>query len=95
MFFLGGYFPTAPESANEYFSGQQPSQQQPGIGRTGRVTLTSGYLNIRNAPTTTAPIIGMAPNGATVNIIEQAEDWYRINYNGTDGYVSGQYIRVQ
>lgn len=79
-------------SINEYFT---TAAQPPGTGRTGRVALTSGYLNIRNGPATTAPIIGMAPNGATVNIIEQVGDWYRINYNGIDGYVSGQYINVQ
>lgn len=84
------------DSANEYFNstGQQPSQQ-PGAGRTGRVVLSSGYLNIRNGPSTNAPVIGMAPNGATVNITEQVGDWYRIIYNGIDGYVSGQYVRAQ
>lgn len=79
-------------SANEYFA---MAPQQPGAGRTGRVVLTSGYLNIRNGPNLSAPVIGMAPNGATVNIIEQVGDWYRINYNGIDGYVSGQYINIQ
>lgn len=88
------------DSVNEFFSGQgQPSQQQPGqppaTGRTGRVTLSSGYLNIRNGPSTNAPVIGMVPNGATVNITEQVGDWYRINYNGIDGYVSGQFVRAQ
>lgn len=87
------------DSINEYFSGQQPIQQQPGqqpaTGRTGRVTLTSGYLNIRNGPSTNAPVIGMVPNGATVNITEQVGDWYRIMYNGTDGYVSRQFVRAQ
>lgn len=83
------------DSANEYFSGAGVQPSQPGTGRTGRVTLTSGYLNIRNGPSTNAPVIGMAPNGAIVNITEQVGDWYRINYNEVDGYVSGQYIRVQ
>lgn len=80
------------DSANEYFSGMGIQPSQPGAGRTGRVALTSGYLNIRNGPSTNAPVIGMAPNGAVVNITEQVGDWYRINYNGIDGYVSGQYI---
>ncbi|MGD9568481.1 MAG: N-acetylmuramoyl-L-alanine amidase [Sedimentibacter sp.] len=86
------------DSINEFFSGQQPSQQQPqqpATGRTGRVTLTSGYLNIRNGPSLNAPVIGMAPNGATLTITEQVGDWYRIMYNGIDGYVSRQYVRVQ
>lgn len=98
------------DSINEYFSGQQPQTgqpaqpsqpqqpqppgQQPGTGRTGRVTLNSGYLNIRNGPATSGEVIGMVPNGASVRIIEQVGDWYRINYNGIDGYVSGQYVRV-
>ena len=88
------------DSINEYFSGQQaqpgqPQQpQQPGR-RTGRVTLTSGYLNIRNGPSTNAPVIATAPNGATLTITEQVGDWYRILYNGIDGYVSRRYVRVQ
>lgn len=92
---------TLADSINEYFStaGQIPGRPSTGqptpTGRTGRVTLTSGYLNIRNGPSTDAPVIGMAPNGAVVNIMEQVGDWYRINYNGTDGYVSGQYLTVQ
>lgn len=83
------------DSLNEYFSGEGAQPSEPATGRTGRVTLTSGYLNIRNGPSTNAPIIGMVPNGAAVGITEQVGDWYRINYNGTDGYVSAQYISVQ
>ncbi len=60
----------------------------------GRVTLNSGYLNIRNGPSINNPIIGMAPNGANVVIIQRVGDWYQINYNGINGYVFGQYIRT-
>lgn len=87
------------ESINEYFSTGQPQTppqtpgQQPGGGRTGRVALTSGYLNIRNGPSTNAPVIGMVPNGATLTITETVGAWYRILYNGIDGYVSRQYVR--
>lgn len=83
------------DSVNEYFTATPQQPQQPGTGRIGRVTLSSGYLNIRNGPSTNAPVIGMAPNGATVNITEQVGDWYRIMYNGIDGYVSGQFISEQ
>lgn len=94
------------DSANQYFSGTQPQNgtapqpstippattPQPGTGQTGRVTLSSGYLNIRNGPALSGEIIGMIPNGATVRITEQVRDWYRIIYNGIDGYVYGNYI---
>lgn len=80
---------TIAESVNQYFSG---AQQEPGTGETGRVTTAGGYLNIRNGPALTGEIIGMAPNGAIVIITEQVGEWYRILYNGIDGYVFGEYI---
>lgn len=85
------------DSINEYFttSEQPPRPQQPQQPGTGRVTLTSGYLNIRNGPSINAPVIATAPNGAILTITEQVGDWYRILYNGTDGYVSRRYVRVQ
>ncbi|WMJ75891.1 MULTISPECIES: SH3 domain-containing protein [unclassified Sedimentibacter] len=89
---------TLAESVNEFFAGAQPEVQpemQPGAARTGRVTLSSGYLNIRNGPSLNAPVIGMAPNGTVVTVTEQVGDWYRVLYNGTDGYVSRQYITIQ
>ncbi|WP_326909368.1 SH3 domain-containing protein [Sedimentibacter sp. MB31-C6] len=81
-------------SIAEYFYGQ-PEVVPPEEEQIGLVTLTSGYLNIRNGPSLNAPVIGMAPNGATVTIIEQVGDWYNINYNGTIGYVFSQYITLQ
>lgn len=96
---------TIANSVNQYFTGTQPqtgtpqtgtappATQQPSTGQTGRVTLSSGYLNIRNGPALSGEIIGMIPNGATVRITEQVGDWYRIIYDGIDGYVLGNYIR--
>ncbi len=95
------------DSVNQYFSGIQAqpitapqpgttqpplTTPQPGTGQTGMVTLSSGFLNIRNGPALSAEVIGMIPNGATVRIIEQVGDWYRIIYDGIDGYVFGNYI---
>jgi len=86
-------------SLAEYFNttgGSQPSTGQPGgnqNGRTGRVTLQSGYLNIRSGPSLNSPVIAMAPNGSSVTILGQSGDWYNVNYNGTVGYASSQYIK--
>lgn len=91
------------DSVNEYFSGASPqpgteqpgTAPQPGTGQAGRVTLSSGYLNIRNGPALSGEVIGMIPNGAIVTITEQVGEWYRIIYNGIDGYVFGNYVRRQ
>lgn len=58
----------------------------------GRVTVTSGTLNVRNAPGG-GTIIGSLPN----NRILICEDignssWYRTHYKGNDAYVSTSYI---
>lgn len=81
-------------SVVQYFQetgGPQNGDQAP--GRTGVVTLQSGYLNIRQGPTLNSPVIGMAPNGATLTILGRSGDWYNVNYNGIIGYASAQYIR--
>ncbi|HOK69811.1 MAG TPA: SH3 domain-containing protein [Bacillota bacterium] len=67
----------------------QPTQ------RTGTVVTQGGRLNIRSGPSMDANIIGQIPNGQTVTVLSQSGNWYRINYNGIEGYVSGQFLRVQ
>lgn len=84
-------------SLSQYFNEQGISMLGNGErnGMTGRVTLSSGYLNIRNEPSLNSTVIGMVPNGATVSILNQVGSWYHINYNGFDGYVYEEYLRVQ
>ncbi len=60
--------------------------------RTGTVTTNGGRLNIRNAPSLSGEVIGQIPNGTVITITGQTDDWYVINYNGTEGYVYAQYI---
>lgn len=83
------YFNT--QSANTTPSNGNQNQDR----RVGRVTLSSGYLNIRREPSLNAPVIGMAPNGAEVTVLDQVGNWYHISYDSIDGYVYDQYLRVQ
>ncbi len=59
----------------------------------GIVTLSSGSLNIRNAPSTNAQIIGKLTNGDLVTVLEIENDWYRIRSSDIVGYVNSRYIR--
>ncbi len=58
----------------------------------GYVNISSGNLNIRSAPGTRSPIIGILNNGDVVTILQSENGWYRIQYGDTIGYVSSQYI---
>lgn len=60
--------------------------------RTATVEVESGNLNIRSAPSLSAPIIGQAPDGAQVFVLGQWDNWFVIRYNEYEGYVSGDYI---
>lgn len=62
--------------------------------RTGTVTTQSTALNIRNRPTLDATIIGQAPKGATLKVLGQWQDWYVVDYQGTVGYASSDYITI-
>ncbi|PLT30039.1 SH3 domain-containing protein [Peribacillus deserti] len=56
-----------------------------------RVKATS--LNVRTGPSTKYASIGSLKNGAVINVIrKESNGWYRINFNGKTGYVSGQYV---
>ena len=60
----------------------------------GAGTVSASLLNIRSGPGTNYTIVDTVSNGSKVVILEQSEtDWYKINYNGSEGYVSAQYIK--
>ncbi len=52
-------------------------------------TLT--VVNVRTGPGTNFDIIGKAPAGSSYGFVGQEGDWYKIDFNGTQGYVSATY----
>lgn len=59
------------------------------------VSVTSGYLNIREGASTAAKIIAKAENGTRVNVIREAggTGWvFGALENGVAGYMSGEYL---
>ena len=49
-------------------------------------------LNLRKSPSTSASVITVIPQGATVTITAKNGTWYKVNYNGNTGYVAASYI---
>ncbi|NBI82996.1 peptidoglycan hydrolase [Clostridiaceae bacterium] len=58
----------------------------------GTVDITSGSLNIRSAPSLSAPVIASAYDGDTVTILGEWDGWYVVRYNNLDGYARSEYI---
>ena len=79
------------EGVTEYFGLPFLTPSEP---RTGIVTLSSGTLNLRSLPTTAAAVLAQLPNGATVTILGQFDEWYTVEYDGLHGFASSRYITV-
>jgi len=60
--------------------------------KNGKVTLTSGYLNIRSSPSEKGGKIGIIPNHTVLPLEEYVSGWYRITFRGITGYVAERYI---
>ena len=68
--------------------------REPGANfpRRGVVRLTSGTLNLRESPSLDGKVIASIPNGATINVLGDNGEWYAVEYQGSDGYVSKVYV---
>lgn len=64
------------------------------LGASAYVATSGGSLNMRSTPDSQGGVIRRLPNGANVTIQEKVNDWYRVSYNGKQGYVLGTYLRV-
>lgn len=82
---------TTVKALTQYFGVPFAEAQPP---RKGTVTLSSGNLNIRAFPSVTARVLTRAPNGSTVTVLGQVNDWYVVDYNGTIGYAATRYIVI-
>lgn len=62
--------------------------------RQGMVDVDWGYLNIRARPSTSAPVIARAYDGARLTILNQWQDWYLVSFDGAEGYANSNFITL-
>lgn len=68
-------------------------------GTAGVITNCVSGVNFRTGAGTSNTLLGTLPKGAPVMVLSSTtgsdgKTWYRVTYNGTTGYVSGQYVSV-
>lgn len=64
-------------------------------GSTGTARKLKTAVNLRSTRSTSSSsnILRVIPTGGTVNVLgSYADNWYRVNYNGTAGYIKGGYF---
>ncbi len=58
-------------------------------------TVTCDLLNVRSGGSTNDSVVTTLSKGATVEILSAENGWYKININGTEGFVSAQYVATE
>lgn len=89
-----GWFKVDYKSVEGYMSGAYltvAAQADVTIGY-GLVKASGGTLNVRTGPGTDYTHIFTLNDGDVVNIIGIDSGWYKITYNGMNGYVSSDYM---
>ena len=75
--------------------GVEPTPIDNSNGMTGIVNTQDSALNIRSKPDTSSDIIGTLDKGTKVTVAPTNDtSWYAYDYNGKQGYVSSNYIKL-
>lgn len=60
----------------------------------GKVTISSGWLNVRSGPSTGAAVVSRLSQGSYVTTISKTGDWWKVEYaRGSYGYCRADHIR--
>ena len=68
--------------------------QAPETGRGGVVNISGSKLNLRQKASTSSKILARLSGGTRVTVLGESGNWYHVDYNGTLGYLSRDYVRV-
>ena len=60
----------------------------------GTIVTGGGRLNMRKEADEKAKIVTKIKNGSIVDVLDHADGWYHIRYNGKEGYVQEKYIKL-
>lgn len=64
------------------------------IKETGIIINVSSNLRVRQNPSSSALVLGYVLNNQTIDIIGKEGSWYKIDFKGSVGYVSADYVKI-
>lgn len=84
---------TETEPGSEIIIGTEPEEPEEVYGK-----ITASSLNLRTEPSTSSEVITSIKKDSMVQILEtwtdQAGTWYKVSFDGKEGYVSGKYVEI-
>lgn len=70
------------------------SSSSEAMNETGVVVNVSSNLRVRKEASSNSLVLGYLLNNQTVTITGKEGNWYKINFNGSTGYVSADYVKI-
>ncbi len=89
-----GWYKVVYNGTEGYISGDYLTVSSNASGSFGTGTITATSVNFRSGAGTDSGIIGSFASGATVKVVGVSGNWYQVEYNGTTGYVSADYLKL-
>ena len=82
-----------------WFSASFLKMAQAGAPTPGSVVVVnnptpSSFLNLRQAPSYVAPVLGIFYNGASGIYLSQTDGWYEVEISGMHGYFRSEFLRM-
>ena len=60
------------------------------------IAFTKANLRLRSEASTSSSSLGTAPKGEVVLVLNEGDNgWYKVSYNGQEGYMSGPHLDIQ
>ena len=57
--------------------------------------ITGNVVNLRETADTSSKVLAKLPKGTIVSVIKKSDNWYNVNYDNLEGWVSGEYISLK
>ena len=73
-------------------SGSSSSSSTTTSDKTGTINAT--YVRLRSGASLSSSILKVLDKGASMTVTGESGDWYKVSYNGTDGYVYKTYVTI-
>ena len=81
------------ETGTEPESQTEPTESEEPLKLYAEVT-SNRNLNLRKEPNTTSEVLTSLPKGTKAEVIEELDGWFKVIYNGQEGYISSDFVKI-
>ena len=59
-----------------------------------RYVRTTARINLRSEPNTNCTVVSVIDKGTEVLLLEELDGWYKVSFEGKEGYISATYAKI-